>query len=101
MVTCRGAKHSPFWERTPTARRVGAGGTSGIPLAISLHERAICLHSPKMEAARTAKRPLNFGWIGAGFARADSATPCVVHSRALLTGHADDINAVLSLHDAI
>lgn len=67
----------------------------------SVTREAHVLALSKIEAARTAKLPLNLGWMGPGFAPIDSATRCVVRSRALQTRHEDDVDAVVSYHDAV
>jgi hypothetical protein len=51
--------------------------------------------------ARASNRPLNFGWIGAGFSPVDPSNLCVVRSRALETVREGESIAVVSYHDAV
>ena len=55
----------------------------------------------QLSEAYSSKRPLNFGWMGPGFAQVDSSNPCIVRSRALEIVREKDVNAVVSYHDAV
>ena len=55
----------------------------------------------KLSEALRANSPVNFGWVGAGFAPIDPKNPCLVESRALHLRTAPDGTAVLSLHNAV
>jgi hypothetical protein len=54
-----------------------------------------------LSKAHAKAEVVNLGWMGTGFVPVQSATPCVVRSRALHLFTERDVTSVVSYHDAI
>jgi hypothetical protein len=54
-----------------------------------------------LRQAQAADRPVNLGWMGAGFVPVDSGTSCTFRSRALHLYMEQGTEAVISYHDPL
>lgn len=90
----------PYMGQCPTFTVHGTySRNAGLPSFVTRASHVAAL--AYLRQAHATHRTVNLGWMGTGFVPVDSGVPCTFRSRGLHMYSEQDVEAVISYHDAI